>query len=70
MVVCSPEWLAEHQKPTIGLHHIILTSYDYDELLCVVLGYLERCDGSDWAEVAAMVGRLGRWEFEGYSPDG
>ena len=70
VVVCSPEWLAERGKPTIGLHHIILARYDYDELLGVVLDYLEGCDGNDWAEVAAKVGRLGRWEFEDYRPEG
>ena len=70
VVVCSPEWLAERGKPTIGRHHIIVTRYHYDELLGVVLDYLDRCDGKDWGEVAAKVGRLGRWEFEEYRPEG
>jgi immunity protein 8 of polymorphic toxin system len=70
VVVCSPEWLAERGRPIIGLHHIIVTRYHYDELLGVVLDYLDHCDGKDWGEVATKVGRLGRWEFEEYRPEG
>ena|SRR5437588_6332133 len=69
-VVCSPEWLAERGKPTIGLHHIIVPRYDYDELLALILDYLDSCEGKDWGEVASKVGRLGRWEFEDYRPEG
>ena len=70
VVVCSPEWLADRGGPTIGRHHIIGTRYDYDELLTLILDDLEGCDGKDWAEVGAKVGRLGRWEFEDYRAEG
>jgi hypothetical protein len=66
VLVCSPEWLRQRGKPTIGRHHLIVPSYDYDRLLEFVGEYLQGCEGSDWKEVAAKVGRLGRWEFEDY----
>lgn len=66
VLLCSPQWLAEREKPTVGCHHLIVPKYDYDVLLAFLDEYLEGCEGRNWDEVAAKVGRLGKWEFEGY----
>ena len=66
VLVCSPEWLREQAKPTIGRHHLIVRSYDYENLVNFLNEYLQTCDGGDWTEVATKIGRLGRWEFEDY----
>jgi hypothetical protein len=64
--MCSPEWLRDQGKPTIGRHHLIVPNFDHENLVDFVKGYLDTCDGGDWTEVATKVGRLGRWEFEEY----
>lgn len=70
VLVVSPEWLADRGGPTIGRHHIVVSRYDYEQLLGVIVDYLDTSGGKDWSEVAAKVGRLGRWEFEDYLPEG
>lgn len=67
LVLCSPEWLRERAVPVIGRHHLIVQRYDYEQVIELISGYLEECAGADWQEVAARVGRLGRWEFEDYA---
>lgn len=68
VIVCSPEWLRDQPGPILGLHHIILPTYDYSSLVQFVEAYLSICGGADWQEVASKVGRLGHWEFEDYRP--
>ena len=67
-IVCTPEWLrAEYSPKEIlsGRHKIIVFEYDYDRLWAYVEKYCSTCWGETWEEVAAGIGRLGRWEFLG-----
>jgi hypothetical protein len=68
-VVCTPAWLRERIEsagPMLGLHHVIVLRYDYDELFRFIRTFCERSEGKTWQEVAAKLGRLGRWEFDEY----
>jgi hypothetical protein len=68
-VVCTPAWLSEKVEamgPLLGRHHLVMASYDYDELERFVREFCEQCDGTTWEEVATKVGQLGHWEFEDY----
>lgn len=66
VVLCSPEWLSRLQEPLVGRHHIIVQTFNYEELVGFIEEYLEECEGKDWQDVAERVGRLGKWEFEDY----
>ena len=71
VVVCSARWLTHHLGPDgilVGRHHLIVDSYDYPKLERFLRDCFERCSGSSWEEVAAKLGRLGKWEFEDYNP--
>jgi Immunity protein 8 len=67
--VCTPSWLAaaaERDGPVIGLHHVIVATFDYDALFKSIQSFCSRCDGASWQEVGAKLGKLGRWEFDEY----
>ena len=66
VVVCSPQWLQQQDHPVMGRHHLVVRTYQYADLVAFVESYLEGCAGTDWQDVARMVGRLGHWEFEDY----
>ncbi len=68
IIVCSPAWLLEEVErgPVVGTHHVIMARFAYEELVATIRTFCQRCEGATWQEVARMVGRLGRWEFEDY----
>src|SRR6266545_838987 len=69
LIVCTPGWLqqqVESSGPVLGLHHLVVVRYDYDDLFRTVRLFCDRCEGKTWQDVAAKVGRLGRWEFDDY----
>jgi hypothetical protein len=69
LTVCTPQWIAEtiaSQGPMIGLHHIVVDSFDYGVLFKAVQSFCSRCEGPNWQVVGTKVGRLGRWEFDEY----
>jgi hypothetical protein len=71
VIVCSPEWIARRAREECifdGRHHLVVAQFDYQELLQYITRYVSSCEGSSWREVAAKLGRLGRWEFEDYRP--
>lgn len=69
IMVCTPEWLKRHNKPTdilIPLNYLIVFEYDFSRIMGFIEKYCSKCSGETWEEVATQVGRLGRWEFEGF----
>jgi hypothetical protein len=68
IVVCSVEWVRQQaaKGPVVGLHHLIVASFDYEAIAGAVRRFCEKCEGANWQEVAAKVSRLGRWEFDDY----
>ena len=70
VTVCTAGWLAE-RAATEGVvdarHHVVVDSYNHDRIEQYFTRRVAACDGSTWQEVAAKVGRLGRWEFEDYA---
>lgn len=51
-----------------GRHVHVVEDFDWSSLRCHFSERVSRCEGDDWTEVARKVGRLGRWEFEDYTP--
>jgi len=70
VIVCSPAWLERRlqREPLIGRHHLFMRKYDYETLTAFIASHCQRCTGDTWAQVADRLGRLGRWEFEDYTP--
>jgi hypothetical protein len=71
VTVCSPKWMLRTGKSedvVIGRHKLIMLQCDYQRLTSAINAFLKQCVGDSWPEVAAKVGRLGRWEFEDYVP--
>ena len=69
-LICTPDWIKEHHaaEPLLGLHHLIVASYNYDQIVRFVSEFVTRCAADTWQEVAAKLQRLGNWEFEDYQP--
>jgi hypothetical protein len=68
MVVCTPEWLKRNHTAEIvlGRHHLIVFEYDYEGLAGYIAAYAKKCTGESWQEIAQLLCRLGKWEFEDY----
>lgn len=71
IVVCTPQWLAEHCKydeVLVGRHHLIVMEYNFGRIAHALQSLVEQCTGETWAEVGQKVSRIGKWEFEDYVP--
>lgn len=67
--VCTPKWI-EHNlregEALVGMHHLIVCTYDYHMIVAAIEKFLLGCSGENWCEVSKKVSKLGFWEFEGY----
>jgi hypothetical protein len=67
--VCTPDWLTKNHSQNevvLGLHHLVVFNYDIKALTKFIRGFIAHCEGDSWADLAAQLSRLGRWEFDGY----
>lgn len=71
LTVCTPGWLAKQlgeDEMRWGRHYLLLKNYDWERLEPFLRRQFEGVEGETWLEIAALLGRYGRWEFEDYSP--
>lgn len=71
VVVCTPRGLARWVRedgPLIGRHHLIIERWDAARIRLFLTGIVESEEAPTWRELAAKIGRIGRWEFEDYRP--
>jgi len=67
IVVCTPRWLLENcREPQWGRHMLIVPEYDLAKIREIIENYCNSCEGKDWDAIAALLSRIGRWEFEDY----
>lgn len=69
ITVCTPQWLLENKQEDeilFGRNYLIVFKYDYQRIYNRIKKYIEGLNGSDWAELAQKVSRIGYWEFEDY----
>lgn len=68
--ICTPEWIRQRygDEIIIGLHHLIVPSYDHAKIAAFIEKFVSTCFGDNWTEVARKLTRLGSWEFEDYRP--
>lgn len=65
--VCSPEWIKQHcTEPMLGLHLLIVPSYNYEQFTKFLEKLVRACAAETWDECASKLQRIGSWEFEGY----
>jgi Immunity protein 8 len=71
VTVCTPAWLGRTllgSGPLIGRHLLIVDTIDLPRIKSFLQAQIEKLDEATWLELAAKLGRLGRWEFEDYTP--
>jgi hypothetical protein len=69
LTVCTGGWLtarAEAEGVVDARHHLIVGEYSYDDIESYLARRVNACEAATWPAVAALVGRVGRWEFEDY----
>lgn len=69
LVVCTPQWLSTQIAGMRVLnlrHHLLVDTWSWPAVVDYIEQSLASIDASTWQEVAALVGRLGKWEFEDY----
>ena len=70
LVVCTPRWLErvvrDQDGPLVGRHYLIVEAMDLERVLAFLREQVETAQAPTWSELASIVGRLGRWEFEDY----
>jgi hypothetical protein len=71
VVVCTPRWLARRVRDEgaiIGRHHLIVERWDAARVRRCLTDAAESQEAQTWPELAAKIGRIGKWEFEDYRP--
>lgn len=69
VVVCTPRWLAgraDADGPIIGRHHLVVEAWDWPRIRAFLTDEVETHEAPTWQELAGLIGRVGRWEFEDY----
>ena len=70
VTLCTAGWLAGRASAEGVVdcrHHVVIADYDHEAVLRYFRERVAACEGATWQEVAARVGRIGRWEFEDYA---
>lgn len=71
VLVCTPAWLARTAAtagPVVGRHHLVVNAWDRDVVLHALTEEFTAVTADSWADLAARLGRIGKWEFEDYRP--
>jgi len=71
VIVCTPRWLLENHSVdeiVMGKDRLIVFKYDYLHMKEFLTKVVNRIEGATWEDVVNRIGRLGRWEFEDYTP--
>lgn len=71
ILVCTPKWLEQQiakRGILVGLHHLVVNEYDFGAIRDFLSSYAQKCEGSSWQVVAALLSEIGRWEYENYTP--
>lgn len=71
ILVCTPSWLQGElaiNKVLSGRGTIILSEYDYDEIVHYLEKQIALCHDNDWSKAALKLSRISFWEYEDYQP--
>lgn len=62
--IATPNQLRPGESP--GGRALVLSWYEWPEVLRRVQQVLDACEGDDWSDVAGKLSRHFQWEYEGY----
>ncbi|WP_407321437.1 immunity 8 family protein [Dickeya ananatis] len=71
ILICTPLWLQKElstNKVLSGKGVLILSEYDYDEIVNFLEKQIATCHSENWSDVALRLSRIGFWEYEDYQP--
>lgn len=71
VMVCTPRWIDQFalgSGPLIGRHFLFVKRWDWTAVREYLTHAFEQEQGDSWADLAARLGRIGKWEFEDYKP--
>jgi hypothetical protein len=71
IVVCTPSWIEKRllaNSVVSGHHHLFLRHYSIEAVRTFLVKYALKCSGETWQDVAKLLSRIGKWEFEDYIP--
>jgi|ERR1044071_1200900 hypothetical protein len=71
VVVCTPLWILDRysrEEIVEGRHMLVVFEYNYRRLEEFINAKVAHAVGATWEDVAMLLSRLGRWEFEDYVP--
>lgn len=69
LIICNPKWLERQiaiKGIIVGIHHLIVDEYDFKAIRDFLSSYAQKCEGKSWQAVAALLSKIGRWEYEDY----
>ena len=71
LLVCTPAWLQEQIEgvgPVVGLYHLVVARWDAEDVDRIVRDLIESTRAETWPEIGERIGRIAKWEFQGYKP--
>ena len=69
--VCTLHWLDRRVRtvgPLVGRHYLVVEAFDAPRIQEFLTNEVESSHDETWLELAAKIGRIGKWEFEDYTP--
>jgi hypothetical protein len=69
VLICTPNWLNQnHSKSDVifGQYYLIVFEYNYITIKDKIETYIDSIEANNWIELARIIGRIGKWEFEDY----
>ena len=70
VLVCTPKWLLQERgvdAVIFGYDKLIVFEYNFKKIAAAITAFCERRMGSNWAEIAKKLQKLGHYEFEDYT---
>lgn len=70
VMLCTPQWLIANHSPSdviIGRHYLIVFEYNYQRIYNRLKRIVESVEAETWDDIAILIGRVGKWEFEDYN---
>jgi hypothetical protein len=70
VTICTVNGLAEllssTNSPVVGRHFLLVKTIQMDEIVPYLRRVISEAEAPTWSEVAQIIGRIGRWEYEDY----
>ncbi len=68
-IVCTRKWIeveSQRNEAFNNKYHLIVSEYNYDELINSIRSTIDELEADDWEGLAIKLDKLGYWEFKDY----